>query len=226
MQNIGDIEFELIRRKVKYLRIQVLPPEGLVKVISPLNLSHAIISDFIVKRSSWIKENQIKLRAKSLKNDILFQSGELHLLWGKSYVLRVYDYDGKPSLNLVDDIELRMLVAADSGYQQRLKIFDNYYRNHLNHMLPKFFTKWEQIIQVQSSSFYIRKMKTRWGSCNVVTKRIAINLELAKKPIQCLEYIVVHELVHLLEPSHNARFKGFMDKFLPDWRARKKLLNA
>lgn len=225
IQTINDIEFELIRRRVKYLRIQVLPLNGAVKVISPNHLDNAVINEFIVKRSAWINKHRTKFKAQKDLTNLSHISGETHLLWGKSYTLQVYDSPGTAAhVSMADGDELQLWINADNN--DRAKLIDQFYRAELNQLISILMAKWESIIQVQSSSFYIRKMKTRWGSCNVISKRIAFNLELAKKPVQCLEYIVVHELVHLLEPSHNARFKNFMDQFLPDWRERKKLLNS
>lgn len=224
-QNIESIEYELTRRRVKHLRIQVVPPDGKVKVISPYGLDDKSINEFIIKRSSWIRKHQKRFKARQLKEELFFRAGETHYLWGQEYTLAIQETKLKAGAQLLDDV-IELHIRPDTDFSGRLKLIDQFYRNQLNSIIPDLIVQWEAIIQVKASSFYVRKMKTRWGSCNVVSKRIAFNLELAKKPIQCLEYVVVHELVHLLEPSHNARFKGFMDRFLPDWRDRKKLLNS
>lgn len=225
MQAVGDIEFELIRRKVKHLRIQVLPPDGIVKVISPRHLDNAIINEFIAKRSAWIKKHQTKFKQQKPATELRYSSGEIHYLWGKPHTLRLINHTGTPNVSSADNI-ITMQICTDLDIEYRRLLLDDYYKYLLNYALNRLMQKWQPLIQVQASSFYIRKMKTRWGSCNVHTKRIAFNLDLVKKPMSCIEYVVVHELVHLLEPSHNVRFKNFMDQFLADWRARKKLLNA
>ncbi len=224
-QKSGDIEFTLARRKVKNLRIQVRP-DGAVEVVSPQNLDQRVINDFVLQRTHWIKKHQDRFKNLPGTQKPAFTTGETHMLWGKSYTLELKHQPHASHVDIAagDVLQLWVDSSADSHY--RGQVLDAYYRRCLNHAIPKLLAKWEPIIKKQASSFYIRKMTSRWGSCNVITARIAFNLELAKKPLVCLEYVTVHELVHLLEASHNARFKAFMDQFLPDWRERKKLLNA
>lgn len=223
---LNNIEFDLIRRRVKNLRIQLAPPDGSVTVIAPLNLSRIVIDDFVNSKFSWIQKHQQRFKDYKPANTYQYVSGETHYLWGRPFALQIVDYGGKPYAEIIDNKILSLLLNSDLDLNKRMSLLDKFYRAELSLALDKLVAKWQAIINVKASSFYIRKMKTKWGSCNVISKRIAFNLELAKKPIDCLEYVVVHELVHLLEPSHNSRFKGLMDKFLPDWRNLKKSLNS
>lgn len=229
---IDDITIELERKRIKNMYLKILPPDGRVYVTAPNRMPEDTIKEFVRLKADWIRLKQENLMNRveneSQKEELEYQSGESVLLWGKSLQLevlysekhnRVEQTDGKLLLRVKETREM-------STVSQRGKLVKVYYRDILSRELPYLFDHWQRIIGVRASGWYIRDMKTRWGTCNVRSKRICMNLRLVTKAPECLEYVVVHELVHLLEMSHNQIFKAYMDKFLPDWRNVKARLNG
>ena len=153
-------------------------------------------------------------------------NGECHYLWGKKYRLQLTKANGKYTVKPTSNNRLTLAVAENTTTDNKLKHLNQFYRQELQQTLIKLLPRWQKKLEVEANSINIKKMKTKWGSCNIEAKRIWLNLELAKKPMECLEYILVHEMVHLLERHHNDRFRSLMDKHLPDWRERRDLLNS
>lgn len=221
---VSNIEIEVNKKNIKNMYLKVSRNDGKVRISSPLRMKDEDIMDFACNKIDWIKK-QIDMQENIFTKSVLnYEDGEIHYLWGKPYKLEINHLHK----NKVDIIGSRLIISyhKDSSYIDREKLLTQWYRKRLIEMLPQLFEKWEGIIGVKAESVRVRDMKTRWGSCNTRDKRIWINVQLAKKPIICLEYVVVHELVHLLEGSHNAVFKKHMDMFLPDWRIIKKELNS
>lgn len=222
---LNDMDVELERKKIKNIYLSVYPPTGLIKVSAPVRMSLEVIRSFIVAKSNWIKKQKVRLLAQERETTREYLDRESHYFNGQRYLLKLVEHNAAPKVCLVhSEIVLQVRPNADKAVKS--SVLDAWYRQQLREKLHELFPMWERKIGVSVEEFKIQKMKTRWGSCSPSSKSIRINLELIKKPPECLEYIVVHELVHLLEPSHNKRFVSLMDSFLPKWRLYRSELNA
>lgn len=218
-----DIIIDVVRKKIKHLYLRIHPPAGRVTVSAPQRMPMYIIREFIESRMPWIKTHQQRIRERP-PVPAPEPDNSLHL-WGKRYELHhLNSTKGAPSLELRED---RVVLHARPTTSQREKraAIATWYHQHLSRAIPPLISQWEQTMGVKASRVTIRQMRTRWGSCTPGSGAIRLSLELAKKPLACLEYVIVHELVHLMEPSHNKRFYALMDKFLADWRSRREELN-
>jgi len=202
----------------------VLPPDGRVRVSAPESMTETAIRMAVISRIPWIKKQQSDFAKQPRQSDREMVSGECHYLWGRRYRLNVVERAGKHEIKLGRG-RLHLYVNPATTLENKALVLSSYYRDELKARIAELLPIWEDKIGVIAADWGVKKMKTKWGSCNIQAKRIWLNLELAKKPPECLEYILVHELVHLLERNHNERFKGYMDKLLPDWRERRDLLN-
>jgi predicted metal-dependent hydrolase len=220
---VGEMVISLHRKAIKNLNISILPPEGSIRVSAPVNMPETMIRSAVIKRIPWIKDKQAQFQQQTRVSAREICSGESHYLWGKRYRLEVIERQGKHEL-MVEKDKLVLYVSPNTTRDKRNKVMQDHYRQQLNGKISALFAHWLPIIRVIIKDWRVQQMKTRWGSCAIHSKRILLNLELAKKPPVCLEYVLVHELIHLLEPSHNARFHALMDHFLPDWKERKALL--
>ena len=226
MQNIdlGNITVEVELKDIKNIHLSVYPPNGRVRIAAPLRFDLETIRMYAISKLSWIRKQQEKLQSQQREAPREFISRESHYYLGKRYLLKVVKTDAKQFTEIKHN-KILLHVHPDSNTEQRQTILHEWYRDQLKVLAPKFIEKWEVKMQVKVVEFGIKKMKTKWGTCNHEASRIWINLELAKKPLECLEYIIVHEMVHLLERNHNNRFIAYMDKFLPQWRQIKEELN-
>jgi len=222
---IDGILIEINKKKMKNMYLRVLPPEGSVHVSAPLRMSDEAIKKFVLSKMDWIILQQGKIQKQHTPANLNYVSGEEVYLWGNRYILEIV-YTSHRGKVLMEGNHLLLQIREVSTIEQRASILNAWYREALKEKIPVLIEKWEKIIGVKAEDWSIRDMKTRWGTCNVRSKHICLNLALVKKPQHLLEYVVVHELVHLLEGSHNSIFKGFMDRFLPDWRNRKAELNG
>ena len=222
--DINGISIELEKKRIKNMYLRILPPDGRVHVSAPLRMSDAEIKRFVLSKLDWIMIQQIKVQNRNTNQEHSYITGEKLDVWGSKMTLIVREDSTRNTVKLSEDSVI-LETKKGSSVIQREKLVKEWYRNSLIQEIPSLLLKWEERIGVKSTGFNIRDMKTRWGTCNIRTKNICLNLQLAKKPPICLEYVVVHELVHLLERSHNAVFKAYMDKFLPQWRMIKKRLN-
>lgn len=223
---IGELELQLNRKSIKNLHINVLPPDGKVRVSAPERMTKNAIRAAVVSKLPWIKKQQKDFAEQPRQSERQMVSGESHFLWGKRYRLVVTEQTGRAELEPKGNHRMYLRVAPDSTKEKRTQIITEFYRAQIKDQVRSLLPTWEKNIGVKSRDWGIKKMKTKWGSCNTSEKRIWLNLELAKKPIDCMEYILVHELVHLLERHHNERFKNYMDRFMPNWRERRDLLNS
>lgn len=221
---LADLQIELIRKNVKRLRLTVYASDGRVRVTAPLRMPEAIIEEFVAARQAWIRKHQTRFAAQEQPVALAYESGETHLYQGQPYELRVHEIAGRARVELQQEY-LALYVPTGTTPPQRAKVLTDWYRAQLKKQLPALVAKWELVVGAQAQAWAIKQMKTRWGTCNIRAKRIWLNLELMKRPLPCLEYVVVHELVHLHERLHNARFWGLMDQFMPDWRQHKDALN-
>lgn len=224
---IEGIEIEVHRKKVKNLNLAVLAPHGKVRVSVPLRVRNDEIFNFVRTKIQWIKKHQEKIRERAQKPglaELQYVPGEEVFVWGKSYGLEVANSNVN-CLEIAGDV-LNLFVKKGSTSEYREKVLHEWYRENLKKEIPKLIEKWQRIIGVRTNDWGVKNMKTRWGTCNIRDKRIWLNLQLAKKHPRCLEYVVVHELVHLLEKKHDKVFYGYMDKFLPGWKNIRNELNG
>jgi len=221
---LGDIRAEVIRKDIKNLHLNVLPPLGRVRISAPQHMKLDTIRIFAISRLAWIKSEQRKMQTQSRETPRQFLTRESHYVWGQRYLLKRSEHEGAPVVELGHNkLELHVRPGTDQARCQ--EVLDGWYRDQIKRVVPALIDKWSPLLGVQVARVFVQRMKTQWGSCNPVARNIRLNTELAKKPPECLEYIVVHEMVHLLEPSHNQRFTDLLDLHLPPWRLWRKKLN-
>ena len=223
---IGGIEIEIVRKAIKHLRLSVSPPAGRVRVSAPLLVNDAEVRARVVAKLDWIRWHQARLAGQPPPLASAMVSGEEHYFQGQRYPLQVIESQAPPKVVLNGNATLVLYARPGSGAAMRATILDDWYRRQLKYLLPELIDRWQAELGVEVAAWGVRKMKTRWGSCNAKERRIWLNLALAQKQPRCLEYVVVHELVHLLERNHNTRFKALMDHFLPQWREHRAELNG
>lgn len=222
--DLGGIPVDVVLKDIKNIHLSVHPPTGRVRIAAPLRMNLDTIRVFAISKLAWVKQQQKKLRDQEREAPREYLDRESHYVWGKRYLLKVTDHEGSPNVELKHNkMILCMNLAADE--QKKQLAIDEWYRVQLKEAIPGLIAKWERLMHVKVSVFRVRRMKTRWGSCNPRTASILLNLDLAKKPRECLEYLVVHEMVHLLEPTHNTRFVSLMDQFMPKWQFYRAELN-
>ncbi len=223
--NIRGISVEVIRKDIKNFYIGVHPPNGHVRVSAPLHFDEDAIRMAVITRLAWIRRKQAEFAKQERQSEREFVTGESHYFQGRRYRLDVIEQDCPPKVWLPNNTKIALSVRPGSDRAKRETVMQRWYRQHLQAQLPPLLEKWETKIGVSVNEVRIKKMKTLWGSCNIEAKRIWLNLELAKKSNSCLVYVLVHEMVHLLERDHNDRFRALMDTFLPQWRTYRDELN-
>ncbi len=221
---LGDVAVDVILKDIKNVHLSVHPPTGRVRISAPRRMSSDTIRVFAISKLDWIKQQQKKLREQERETPREYLDRESHYVWGKRYLLTVLERDERPSIELKhSSMLLRVRPRTDEGKRQTL--VEAWYRERMKEAVPPLVERWQPLLGVTVERFFVQRMKTKWGSCNHKARTIRLNTELAKKPPECLEYIVVHELVHLLEPTHNARFVALMDRFMPKWQFHRQVLN-
>lgn len=221
---LADIDVQVTFKNVKNINLRICPPDGQVRVSAPKKLNRNVLKKFILSKQAWIKAQQTRMRNRPREATRCFADSESHYFNGKSHLLKVIEHHGRPRIEKKRQT-LQLYLRPGTPPEQRETMLNEWYRQQLKITLPRLIAHYEPVMGVKVNEFGIKRMKTRWGTCNTHAKRIWLNLELAKKPPECLEYVVVHEMVHLLERSHNHRFVGFMNQFMPEWRHHKKTLN-
>jgi len=222
---VGGIPVEVVRKPIKNLHLGVYPPTGRVRVAVPERMDEEAVRLAVVSRLGWIRRQQARFAEQPRESAREMVTGESHYLWGRRYRLEVIEYNGPYRVELKGRSRLVLHVRPLADTARRRRLLDDFYRQELKQRIPPLLEQWQQAIGVRVAHWGIKKMKTRWGSCNPVARRIWLNLELAKKPPRSLEYVLVHEMVHLLERHHNDRFRALMDHFLPSWRLLRDQLN-
>ena len=222
---VRGIPVQVVRKSIKNLHIGVYPPHGRVRVAAPLNLDDDAVRLAVISRLNWIHRKRAEFQKQERQTFREFVSGESHYFEGRRYRLDVVESNARPAVTLLNNRWMRLQVRPGADRDMREVVLDRWYRRQLREKLPTILEKWQPIVGVYATEVRIKKMKTRWGSCNDEACRVWLNLELAKKPFACVEYVLVHELVHLLERRHNDRFRELMDNFMPAWRARRDELN-
>jgi hypothetical protein len=221
---LGDIVVDVVLKDIKNVHLSVYPPTGRVRISAPKRMSLDTIRVFAISKLDWIKQQQTKLREQERETPRDYVDRESHYVWGKRYLLTVIESEEPPAIELKHS-RILLRVRPGTGQDKRQAVVEEWYREQLKKAVPPLLERWQPLLGVNVERWFVQRMKTKWGSCNHDARTIRLNTELAKKPPQCLEYIVVHELVHLLEPTHNARFVALMDRFLPKWQIHRQILN-
>ena len=222
---LGNISVDVVLKDIKNVHLSVYPPTGRVRISAPANMSIDTIRVFAISKLDWIKKQQGKLREQSRETPRDFVDRESHYVWGKRYLLQVIERDQPPSVTLKGN-KMILQVRLKTPVDKRHMLLESWYREQLKSTMPALITKWEGQMDVTVNRFYVQRMKTKWGSCNPGKRSIRLNTELARKPRECLEYLVVHEMAHLIEPTHNTRFIALLDRSLAHWRTVRDELNA
>jgi len=222
--NLGGIVVSVVLKDIKNVHLSVYPPSGSVRISAPKRMSIDTIRVYAISRLDWIKRQQRKLREQERETPREYIDRESHYVWGRRYLLTVREADESPSVSLKPR---RMLLKVRHGTSEKKReaLIGEWYRAQIKAAVPPLLKRWETLIGVKAERVFVQRMKTKWGSCNHESRTIRVNTELAKKPAECLEYIVVHELVHLLEATHNARFIALMDRYMPRWKSYREKLN-
>ncbi len=221
----GSITAEVTEKNIRHMYLRVCAYTGAIKISAPEGIGRGKIFSFLDSRTPWIKARQAGPRRKN-KPAPDYKTGDKVYCRGNCFILDVAERPGRPEVCAdAESGRLTLFISRESSSASRGRVFEEWYRQRLTEALPPVILRWEKILNVRVKQWRVRKMKTRWGTCSVNDSRVWFNLELAKKPPELLEYIVVHELLHLIEPGHTARYRGLMDEFMPDWRDRKKNLN-
>ncbi len=221
---LGEIRAEVVLKEIKNIHLSVYPPAGRVRIAAPLRMDLDTIRVFALSKLPWIRRQQEKLRGQEREAPRDCIDRESHTFRGRRYLLKIVEHDAAPAIELKHGTML-LRVRPGTGKAGRQAVIDEWYRRRLKEEIAPLIAEWEKTLGVRAGRVRVQKMKTRWGSCNPLTRSILINLELAKKPGECLGYIVVHELAHLREPKHNDRFIALMDRHLPRWRFIRDELN-
>lgn len=224
--DIGDMEIEVVKKDIKHIHLAVYPPDGRVRLSAPLQTHEEKLRLYTISKLKWIKKQQKKFREQKREIPRKFINGESHYFLGHRYLLKVREHEGRTSkVARVNRTYIQLNIPTGLPYEKRKKVMEEWYRKELKAVAAPMIKSWSEKIGVDVNSWGVRKMKTKWGSCNTAEHRIWLNLELAKKPKKCIEYIVVHELIHLLERKHSDRFVRLLDRYMTNWRFRKDLVN-
>lgn len=222
---VSNLRIDLIKKNIKNMHLSVHPPNGRVRIAVPRNTNEEQVRMYIISKLDWIRKQQKKLASQNRISARDYVSGESHYFLGERYLLNVIYTTGKQMVEIANKTQMDLFVRKESSVEQRERVMNEWYRKELKIMIPDYISKWESKMNVEVLDWRIKRMKTKWGSCNTEQKRIWLNLELAKKAPHCLEYVIVHEMTHLLERKHNNQFKAYMDQFIPNWRAIRNELN-
>ena len=221
---LGDIVVDVVFKDIKNIHLSVYPPTGRVRISAPLRMDPDTIRVFAISKLGWIKQQQKKLQEQERETAREYLDRESHYVWGRRYLLKVVEADQAPSVEL-NHSWMRLGVRPGADVLKKQAIVEEWYRGQIRQAMPPLIARWEPLMGVTVERVFVQRMKTRWGSCNPGARNIRLNTDLAKKPRECLEYIVVHEMAHLLEPTHNARFVALMDRFMPKWEFCREQLN-
>jgi len=222
--DVGGIPVDVVFKNIKNIHLSVHPPTGRVRISAPARMNLDTLRVYAISKINWIKKHQRKFQQQERETRREYLDRESHYVWGKRYLLKVKEEKRTPSVELKHN-GMILTIRPGAGMEKREAVVTAWYRDQVRDASAPLITKWELALGVKAERVIVRRMRTRWGSCTPDKRTIRLNTELAKKPPECLEYVVVHELVHLLEPSHNATFISLMDKFMPQWRHYREELN-
>lgn len=221
---LGELTIEVTRKAVKNVHLSVHPPAGHVTLVAPTSTRLEVARAYAISKLGWIRDQQEKLQAQVRETPRQFVERESHYLWGRRYLLSVVEQDAKPGVKL-DHRRITLTVRPGSSPEKREEVMHDWRRTLLHQTIPALIQKWQPVLGVTVSAYFLQRMKTKWGGCNHRAGTIRLNTELAKKPKDLLEYVVVHEMVHLIEPTHCPRFIDLLDKHYPNWREARAELN-
>jgi predicted metal-dependent hydrolase len=221
---IGDLSIKVTRKGIKHVHLSVHPPDGRVTLVAPTGTRIEVARAYAISKLGWIRKQQGTLRNQARETRRQFVTRESHYLWGRRYLLTVAYADAKPSVRL-DHRRITLTVRPGSSTEKRAEVMHNWHKSLLHEAVPGLIQEWEARLGVQVKRYFLQRMKTRWGGCNHRAGHIRLNTELVKKPKDLLAYIIVHEMAHLLEPTHSERFTGLLDQHYPTWRESRNELN-
>ena len=221
---LGNIYIDLIYKDIKNVHLSVHPPTGRVRISAPLKMDIENIRIFAISKIGWIKKQQTKFLSQKRETSREYITRESHYYLGKRYLLKVIE-QGTPRKVILKHSTIELYVRKGSTIEQKQIILDRWYRQQLKKIVPGYIAELEKKMNVKVAEYGIKKMKTKWGTCNANARRIWLNLELVKKPIECIEYILMHEMIHLIELNHNDQFIAYLNKFIPKWKHYKEELN-
>ena len=221
---LGDITISMAFKAIKNVHLTVHPPDGQVSLVAPLGTRPDVARAYAISRLGWIRQQQAALGAQARETPRQYVERESHYLWGRRYLLRVVESEGKPFVAL-DHKRITLTVRAGSDAAKRAQVLHEWHKGLLHAVVPGLLAQWQPRLGVKVSGYFLQRMKTQWGSCNTVLRNIRLNTELVKKPKDLLEYVIVHELAHLLEPTHSERFVALLDTHYPTWREARAELN-
>lgn len=221
---LGDISIAVTRKEIKNVHLSVHPPEGRVTLSAPTDTRLEVARAYAITKLSWIREQQEILRNQARETPRDFIERESHFLWGRRYLLTVIERETKPFVS-VDHKRITLSVRPGSNHAKRTSVIHEWHKSLLHVLIPQLISKWEPKLGVQVTAYFLQRMKTKWGSCNHQAGHIRLNTELVKKPKDLIEYVVVHEMVHLIEPTHNDRFIAILTDHYPNWREARAELN-
>lgn len=222
---LGDIHIAVTRKAVRNVHLSVHPPEGRVTLVAPDNTRLEVARAYAISKLGWIRSQQSKLQLQDRETPRKFIKRESHYLWGRRYLLNVEEKEARPNIKL-DHKRITLRVRPDSSPEKRAQVMHEWHKRLLHEAVPPLILRWESKLGVTVNRYYLQRMKTKWGSCNHRAGNIRLNTELVKKPKDLLEYIIVHEMAHLIEPTHNERFIALLDQHYPVWREARDELNA
>jgi predicted metal-dependent hydrolase len=223
--DVNGLVVDVVRKDIKNLHLAVYPPNGRVRVAAPLRINDEAVRLAVISRMPWVKRRQVKFQEQERESQREYVNGESHYFQGARYRLNVIIQDAPGRVVVRNKKFIDLYVRPNSDIGQRERVMSTWYRAYLKQIVPPLIEKWEEITGVKVADWGVKRMKTKWGTCNIEEQRIWLNLELAKKSSHCLEYILMHEVVHLLERHHNERFLEFMNRFMPYWRQYRDELN-
>jgi len=221
---LGDIAVDVVLKDIKNLHLSVYPPMGRVRISAPKRMNLDTLRVFAISKLDWIKQQQRKLREQERDTPREYLDRESHFVWGKRHLLTVTENNSAPEVDLKRNI-LFLRIRHEASADKKQAALEAWYREQLKAAIPPLIAKWDSLLGVKVTRVFVQRMKTKWGSCSPGVGSIRLNTELAKKPPECLEYIVVHEMIHLLESTHNSRFIALMDQFMPTWQFQRQALN-
>jgi predicted metal-dependent hydrolase len=221
---IGEIAISVARKDIKYVHLSVYPPSGRVTLVAPKGTRHEVARAYAVSKLGWIRAQQAKLRGQARETPREFVERESHYLWGRRYLLSVREEEAKPAVRL-DHRRIVLTIRPGTNRTKREAVMHDWRKSLLHDARPKLIQKWEPRLGVEVAGYFLQRMKTKWGSCNHRARNIRLNTELVKKPKDLLEYVVVHEMIHLIAPTHSEQFLALMSKHYPAWREARAELN-
>lgn len=222
--NLGEFVLEVERKSIKHLHLSVYPPDGRIRIAAPERMALDAIRLFAITRLPWIRRQRKKMQVQPREAPREYLQRESHYVWGRRYLLAITEHDAPPIVELRSR-KLQLSIRPGTSADRRGEILQEWYRGLVREAVEPLLAKWEPLLKVRVSKVFVQRMRTKWGSCNSMARHIRLNTELARKPLDCLEYILVHEMAHIRYPTHGARFIALMDQVLPQWRDVRDSLN-